>query len=346
MSYTIAADASDLHLSAGNPTMIRVHGALREILGTIPNNARVEELIKQIISEENFKTLKKTRELDISYAHSSGNRFRVNVYMAQGEWASALRLIPQKIRTISELNLPDIIYDFTKIPQGLIIVAGPTGSGKSTTLASMLQEINLNRAEHILTIEDPIEYVYPKAKSRVDQRELGKDTLSWKNALRAALRQDPNVVLVGEMRDHETIESTVTVAETGHLVFATLHTNSAAQTVDRIIDVFPEGQQPQIRAQLSNVITAVISQRLIPVKSGGRRAIQEILVANTAVKNAIREGKTYQIDNVIQTSSEAGMQTMESALVKLVREGEITVQEAEENSVKVDELRALLKSNN
>jgi twitching motility protein PilT len=254
------------------------------------------------------------------------------------------RLIPNKIRSIAELKLPDILYEFTKIPHGLVLVTGPTGSGKSTSLAAMIQEINMSRAEHIVTIEDPIEYVYPRGRSLIEQRELGKDTLSWTNALRSVLRQDPNVVLV-EMRDHETIEATITVAETGHLVFATLHTNSASQSIDRMIDVFPEGQQSQIRAQLANVVNAVISQRLVPIKSGGRKAVNEIMIGNSAVRNAIREEKTYQIDNIIQTNTENGMQTMESSLAKLVKSGELSADEAVNYTVKPDELFSLLKSN-
>jgi twitching motility protein PilT len=306
---------------------------------------RIQKLILEIISEDELKKMMQNKELDMSYEHKSGNRFRINMFFNQGKLSMALRLIPNKIRSIAELKLPDILYEFTKIPHGLVLVTGPTGSGKSTSLAAMIQEINMSRAEHIVTIEDPIEYVYPRGRSLIEQRELGKDTLSWTNALRSVLRQDPNVVLVGEMRDHETIEATITVAETGHLVFATLHTNSASQSIDRMIDVFPEGQQSQIRAQLANVVNAVISQRLVPIKSGGRKAVNEIMIGNSAVRNAIREEKTYQIDNIIQTNTENGMQTMESSLAKLVKSGELSADEAVNYTVKPDELFSLLKSN-
>lgn len=346
LAYTIANKASDLHVAAESPAYLRVDGALRQIPGEAMNNDRVQSLIFELMDDHLKDILKTNKEVDFSVQHSSGDRFRANVFHKQGTLSIALRLIPNKIKTISELHVPEILYDFTKVPHGLIVVTGPTGSGKSTTIAAMLQEINMNRAEHIITIEDPIEYVYPRMRSLIEQREIGKDSLSWSNALRSALRQDPNIVLVGEMRDYETIEAAVTVAETGHLVFATLHTNSAAQTVDRIIDVFPEGQQSQIRAQLSNVLTAVVAQRLIPVRSGGRKAVLEIMIGNSAVKNAIREGKTYQIDNIIQTNSEIGMQTLESSLVRLIKEGEITADQAANYTVKPDELYALLKGTN
>jgi twitching motility protein PilT len=345
LAYTIANDSSDLHLSAGNHSYIRVDGDLRPLQGEIMTSERIQKLILEIISEDELKKMMQNKELDMSYEHKSGNRFRINMFFNQGKLSMALRLIPNKIRSIAELKLPDILYEFTKIPHGLVLVTGPTGSGKSTSLAAMIQEINMSRAEHIVTIEDPIEYVYPRGRSLIEQRELGKDTLSWTNALRSVLRQDPNVVLVGEMRDHETIEATITVAETGHLVFATLHTNSASQSIDRMIDVFPEGQQSQIRAQLANVVNAVISQRLVPIKSGGRKAVNEIMIGNSAVRNAIREEKTYQIDNIIQTNTENGMQTMESSLAKLVKSGELSADEAVNYTVKPDELFSLLKSN-
>ena len=224
-------------------------------------------------------------------------------------------------------------------------MTGPTGNGKSTTLASMLQEINVTEPKHIITIEDPIEYVFPKAKALVDQREVGSDVKSFTRALREVLRQDPNVVLVGEMRDFETIAAAITVAETGHLVFSTLHTNSASQSLDRIIDVFPDAQQAQIRAQLSNVIAAIISQRLVPISKGGRKAVLEIMIATPAIKNAIREAKTYQIDNMIQTSSELGMITLEKSLIELIRKGDLTVEDAQSYTNKPDQLLSLLKTN-
>lgn len=345
MSYTIANKASDLHVSADNNVYIRVDGTLKPIQGERLSNDRVKDLIGQILTPKQMKELDENRELDLSYTHSSGDRFRINAFFKDGMYSSALRLIPRKIKSIAELGLPEIVYNFIKYPHGLVIVTGPTGSGKSTTLSSLINEINLTQQQHIITIEDPIEYIYPQGKSLIEQREVGKDTLSWNNALKSALRQAPDVVLVGEMRDFQTIEATITVAETGHLVFATLHTNSAAQTIDRIIDVFPEGQQSQVRAQLSTVLSAVIAQRLVPVRGGGRRAVLEILIATTAVKNAIRENKTYQIDNMIQTGTEVGMQTLESDLIKLIRAGEITVEEAQDFTVKFDELMSMLKGN-
>lgn len=345
MAYVVASKGSDLHISSEYPAFVRIDGRLREIVGEILTNERVESLLKQIFTDDEMAKLKSDKEIDLSYTHPLGDRFRINAFYKAGKLSCACRFIPQRIRTIAELNLSNILYEFTKLPHGLILVTGPTGSGKSTTLAAMIQEVNISRSEHIITIEDPVEYVYPRRKSLIEQREIGKDTKGWHNALRSALRQDPNIVLVGEMRDYETIESTLTIAETGHLVFASLHTNSAAQTIDRIIDVFPEGQQSQIRTQLSSTLAAVISQRLVPIKSGGRRAVQEILIANNAVKNAIREGKTYLIDNIIQTNSEMGMQTLEAGLVKLIREGQLSIEEAQNYTIKYEQLLSLLKTN-
>ncbi|MCA9386171.1 PilT/PilU family type 4a pilus ATPase, partial [Candidatus Dojkabacteria bacterium] len=252
-------------------------------------------------------------------------------------------LIPSKIKTINELNLPEILYEFMKIPHGLVLVTGPTGSGKSTTLAAMISEINMSSQKHIITLEDPIEYMYQKGQALVDQREIGRDTLSWTGALRSTLRQDPDVVLVGEMRDYQTIASTITIAETGHLVFATLHTNSAAETVDRIIDVFPEHTQAQIRTQLASVIVAVISQRLVPLKQGGRQAACEILIGTSAVRSSIRESKTYQIDNIIQTGADVGMFPLEKSLAEMVKKGDVTLDTAMEFTVRPGLLKDLLQ---
>jgi twitching motility protein PilT len=251
-------------------------------------------------------------------------------------------LIPNKIRTIDELNLPPIFHEFTQYKQGLVLVTGPTGEGKSTTLAALIDEINANRSEHILTIEDPVEFVYQPKQSIISQREIHHDTMGWDIALKSALREDPNVVLVGEMRDFETIAAAITVAETGHLVFATLHTATAAQTIDRIIDVFPSHQQDQIRQQLASTVRAVVSQRLIPVLKGGRVAAIELMIANSAVKNLIREGKTFQIDNVIQTASAEGMMLVETSLVKLVQQGQISEQVARQYAFRYDEFDRLL----
>lgn len=286
------------------------------------------------------------REIDLAYFYqgSQSARFRVNAYFTMKNLAGAFRLIPSRIKTIEELLIPQIYHRFGQLKQGLILITGPTGHGKSTTLAAILEDINRTRSVHIVTIEDPIEYVFEGKKALIDQREMNDDTHSWNIALRSALRQDPDVILVGEMRDYETIAAAITLAETGHLVFATLHTNNSAQTIDRIIDVFPENQQAQIRSQLSNILEAVVSQRLVPLDKGGRRAVSEILIANPAVRNLIREGKTHQIDNVIRTSSDIGMVSLERSLVNLIREGVISIERAQEYSVYPEEILRLLKS--
>jgi twitching motility protein PilT len=335
-------EASDIHFTAKYPVMFRKDGELYPVTKPISEEQSQALAESLMTTEAKRKTFKKEKEVDFSFTNEGGIRFRVNLYTERGNSAGALRLIATKIRTVEELELPPIFKEITKEPHGLVLVVGPTGSGKSTTLAAMINHINLHRREHIITIEDPIEYVYPIGKSIVQQRELEADTMSWNAALKSALREDPNVVLVGEMRDLATIESTIRVAETGHLVFATLHTNSASQSIDRIIDVFPEGSKEQIRAQLASVIAAVISQRLIPVKGGGRRAALEIMLGSGAVKNAIREGKTYQIDNIIQTSGDIGMLTLEKSLVDMVKKGYITADQAREYSVKPDDIDSLL----
>ncbi len=343
LDLTIQKDASDLHITVGYPICIRVDGQLQKVGSKLVTPEKAKELIYDVLDEKKRELYEVNKEVDLSYAHNEKARFRINVYHERGNMAAAFRLIPSKIRSIEELFLPQILHDFTKIPQGLVLVVGPTGHGKSTTLAAMLQEINERDSKHILTIEDPIEYVYPKGKALVDQRELHQDTHSWEIALRNVLRQDPDVILVGEMRDYETIAATITAAETGHLVFATLHTNSASQSIDRIIDVFPEHQQAQIRMQLSNVIESVVSQRLLPVIGGGRRAAVEVMVGTAAVRNAIREDKTYQIDNIIQTSADVGMITLERSLVDLIREGKINVEDAQNYTTKPEEVLRLVR---
>jgi twitching motility protein PilT len=325
--------------------MYRVDGALITLGGEEMTEEHVESLFMPMLNELQSKELKEKLDVDFSYTHPSGNRFRINFFHKKGVMAGAFRLIPQHIRSVAELNLPQVLYDFINIPYGLVLVTGPTGNGKSTTLAALIEEINLNQSRHIITIEDPIEYIFPKGKSLVDQREINTDTISWTRALREVLRQDPNVVLIGEMRDYETIAAAITVAETGHLVFATLHTNSASQTLDRMIDVFPENQQQQIRAQLSNVISAVVSQRLVPINKGGRKAVVEVMIASPAVRNAIREAKTYQIDNIIQTSSDIGMIPLEKSLINLIRSGDLTLEQAQMYTIRPDELTRLLRSN-
>ena len=345
LSLAVDKGASDLHISVGYPPLLRINGDLIPVPAKILTDEIVVKLFSEVLQERQKQQLQNYLDIDFSYTHSSGNRFRINIYYKQGQLAGAFRLIPSKIRTITDLGMPTILQDFTNVANGLVLITGPTGSGKSTTIASVIQEINLTQARHIITIEDPVEYVFPRAKALVNQREVGKDVRSWTRGLREILREDPDVVLVGEMRDYETIALTITAAETGHLVFSTLHTNSASQTIDRIIDVFPDVQQAQIRAQLANVIHAVVSQRLIPVKSGGRRAVCEIMVATPAIRNAIREKKTYQIDNMIQTGSELGMISLEKSLVNLIRSGGITLDEAQAYTVKHNDLISLLKQN-
>jgi len=344
--YAIQHNASDLHISVGYPPIVRIDGQLMEISDKVITAEEAEELIFSVLSDEKKELLEVNREIDLAYFYEGDipARFRINAYYTKKNLAAAFRIIPSRIRTIDELFLPSIYHQFAQLKQGFILVTGPTGHGKSTSLAAILEEINMTRFAHVITIEDPIEYVFEGKKSLIDQREMNDDTHSWPIALRSALRQDPDVILVGEMRDYETIASAITLAETGHLVFATLHTNSAAQTIDRIIDVFPHNQQQQIRMQLSNILEAVVAQRLIPLDKGGRRAVCEIMIANAAIRNMIRESKTHQIDNVIRTSSDIGMVSLERSLVNLVREGVISVQKAQEYAVYPEEVLRLLKS--
>lgn len=329
LEAALSAGASDLHVAAGYRAMMRVDGQLVSLPSVILDADSIANLLTDVVKGSAKPiTLDKVMDLDLSYKFKENVRFRVNIFRQQGSLAAAFRLIADRIKTIEELGMPYKLKEFVDLNQGLILVTGPTGSGKSTTIAAIINEINQKHPKHIITIEDPIEYVYPKGLALVDQREMGKDTNNWNSALRSALRQDPNVVMIGEMRDLETISSALTVAETGHLVFATLHTNSAAQSIDRVIDVFPPSQQNQIRSQLASVIKAVISQRLVPVRSGGRKVVTELLIVTPAVANAIREQKVYQIDNMIQTGADVGMMTMESSLVDLVRKGEISTDQA------------------
>jgi twitching motility protein PilT len=346
LEYTIEKGASDLHISAGYPPIVRIDGELQEVNDQIVDPVEAEELILPLITDDKREQLEVNKEIDFAYSHQEkyAGRFRVNAYYSMKNLSAAFRLIPTRVRTIEELKLPQIYHQFTQLRQGMILVTGPTGHGKSTTLAAMLEDINRNRFSHIVTIEDPIEYIFEGKKSLIDQREMGQDTHSWPIALKSAMRQDPDVILVGEMRDYETISSAITLAETGHLVFATLHTNNCAQSIDRMIDVFPEVQQSQIRTQLSNILQTVVSQRLIPLDQGGRRAVAEILIVNPAVSNLIRERKTHQIDNVIRTSADIGMVSLERSLVDLVREGVISISTAQEYAVYPEEVARLLKS--
>lgn len=336
--------ASDLHILSGTPPVIRVEGELSPLENTqVLNGETCRALMLSLMNEKQQQLFEENLEIDFSFEHTDGTRLRVNAYHQKGRVSGALRLLSNEIKSIDDLRLPGVLHSITELRQGLVLVTGPTGSGKSTTLAAMIEEINKTRAEHIVTIEDPIEYVYESKHSIVSQRELHQDTRSWKNALRSVLREDPNIVLVGEMRDYETIAAALTTAETGHLVFATLHTNSAAQTIDRIIDVFPENQQPQVRNQLASAIEAVFAQRLIPSVTGERIPTLEIMLASSAVRNTIREGKTHQIDNIIQTSGAMGMMTFEASLAYWVKSGVISADIAKEYAIRPEELLRLIK---
>lgn len=342
-SEAVRFNASDLHLIAGFAPVLRVDGKLVSIpQANVLEPQAVQELAFATFSPDTKELFLANKEVDYSIA-AAGVRFRANVYYQKNTVSAAFRLIPSKIRSIEELGLPSICRDFANLRQGFVLVTGPTGHGKSTTLASMINSINITRSLHVITIEDPIEYIYPPGKSIISQREMHQDTHSWNVALRSVLREDPDVVLVGEMRDFETISAALTVAETGHLVFATLHTNSAAQTIDRVVDVFPQNQQMQVRLQLSSVLEGIISQRLVPSIGGGRTVVGEILIGTPAVRTTIREGKTHLLDNIIQTSAEFGMMTLETALAASVREGKISVDTATSYAIRPGDLGRLLK---
>jgi twitching motility protein PilT len=344
LQLAIDKNASDLHIVVGVPPHIRIDGVLQPVAAEpIVTSEFVDKVASDILSAEQLERFKINRELDFSLAYSERARFRVNAYTQKDTAAFSFRTIPAEIKSIEELGLPQVLHSFAELKQGFILVTGPTGHGKSTTLASILEEINRNRAEHIVTIEDPIEFIFRPKKSVISQREMGRDSHSWQLALRSVLREDPNVLLVGEMRDYETISSALTVAETGHLVFATLHTNSAAQTIDRVVDVFPEEQQSQVKLQLSNVIEAVFSMRLLPALNGGRVVAYEVMLGTSAIRTVIREGKTHQIDNIIQTSQEAGMASLEMSLADLVRNGIISFEVASSYSLRPDQLTRLVR---
>ena len=336
--------ASDLHIQVGLPPILRIDGSLVPIPNTpILSTEIVDTLIFSTLDSMQRETLAKDKEFDYSFAFGEIARFRVNAFNEKGHLAAAFRLIPTKMPTIEELGMPQVISGFADYPRGLVLVTGPTGSGKSTTLAAIINKINSEKSVHILTIEDPIEFTHKSKRSLVAQREVHYDTYSFSRALKSALREDPDVVLLGEMRDLETISAAITIAETGHLVFATLHTNSAAQSVDRMIDVFPAEQQPQIRSQLAGILMAVCSQRLVPAIGGGRVCAAEIMVANTAIRSIIREGKTHQLDTAIQTGASEGMQTMDRTLAKLVQQGTVTYDSAREYAVDVREFERIVK---
>lgn len=347
LEAAVGQGASDIHISANLPPVFRIDGKLVRTKSSPLTAENVESLVFPILNNEQRRRLEQDWELDLSYGIHGLGRFRVNVYKNNGTYAAAFRTINTQVPTFETLGLPPIVRKITEKPRGLILVTGPTGSGKSTTLASMIDYINENRNEHILTIEDPVEFIHTSKKSVVHQRELGQDTRSFANALKSALREDPDIILVGEMRDLETISLAITAAETGHLVMGTLHTSSASQTIDRIIDVFPQGQQQQIRIMLSNSLAAVFSQTLLPriTETGekkGRVMAQEIMVVNGAIANLIREGKTSQMYSAIQTGAQHGMQTLETALANLYKKNLVSAEDALAKSSRPDELRRLI----
>jgi len=341
--------ASDLHMTSGIPPVVRADGGLQHLLYEDMASLDVQQMMYGILTDEQIQKFESTWELDFSYALQKKARFRVNIFKDKGSVAAALRLIPTKIPMLEDMGMPPILEKLTHTKRGLILVTGPTGSGKSTTLAAMINHINLNRAEHIITIEDPIEYLHNHKMSIINQRELGMDTKAFPNALRAALREDPDVLLVGEMRDLETMQLAISAAETGHLVFGTLHTNSAATSVDRIVDSFPDGGKEQVRLQLSNNIQAIISQQLMPstdryraATGRGRVAVQEIMIATAAIRNLIREVKAHQLTSIIQTSANVGMITTDQALRDVYNKGSISYDMALSRAQNVEELKRML----
>lgn len=333
LDTVVKEGGSDLHISVGSPPIIRVAGSLVPLLQhpvLTPKDA--EDMLKSMAPAGRFENFHETQAIDFSYAHKNDARFRVNGYQVQGNIAIAMRLIPNEIRNFTTLNLPPILEVFSQKAQGFFLVVGPVGQGKSTTLAALIDRINETRAEHIVTIEDPVEYLFMQKKSLIHQREVHIDAPDFAQALKAAFREDVNVIMVGEMRDQETISSAVTAAETGHLVLSTLHTNNAAQTIDRIIDMFPPNQQDQVRVQLAGSLAGIFSQRLVPRIAGGQIPAYELLINNSAIANLIREGRTHEITTVIQTSSQEGMIDMDRSLAELVRRGEVTIEHAYERA--------------
>ena len=344
LDLTLKEQASDLHLSAGHYPVLRIEGRLTPLIKQkILDEKEIKAVVEAMLSPEQLAKFYKNKDIDISYNFEDKSRFRVNFFFQRGEISCALRLVPVRIKTIEELNLPLVLHEFSKANQGFVLVTGPSSHGKSTTLAALIDEINHTRADHIITIEDPIEYVFKDDKSLIDQREVFQDTENFSQALRATFRQDPDVIMVGEMRDPETIATAITAAETGHLVFATLHTNSASQTINRIVDTFPPEQQAQIRVQLSGSLLGVVSQRLLPGIRGGLVPVCEVLFNTPAVGNLIRENKIHEIPLVIETSAEAGMISLNRALADLVRKKEITLENALKYSLSPSELKMLIK---
>ncbi|NCN53129.1 PilT/PilU family type 4a pilus ATPase [Candidatus Wolfebacteria bacterium] len=341
---TAQQKASDLHLAVGRRPTLRLDGVLVALQKeSILTPEAMEGLVSSLLNEKQKELLEKNRQIDFAYSYEDKARFRVNVYYQRGYLAAALRLIPAQIKSIEELDLPPILHDFARLSQGFVLVVGPAGHGKSTTLAGILDEINHQRTDHIITIEDPIEYLFAQDRSIISQREVEIDTLNFHDALRTLLRQDPDVVMIGEMRDRESIATAMTAAETGHLVFSTLHTNSASQTIDRIIDSFPADQQGQVISQLASTLVGIISQRLVPRTSGGRAVATEIMLVNSAIRNLIRERKSYQIDLVIETSTQEGMMSLNRSLVNLIKSNEVSLESAELVSLNPSELKILLE---
>lgn len=322
--------ASDVHISYNRPPFFRIDGKLAPVGDKVVDGQELPAMMEHLMgtNEQRTATLQQQRQVDFSYALDGGTRFRVNIFYHVNQLAAALRLIPSTIQTINDLNLPPQILQFAELKQGFVLVVGPAGHGKSTTLAALIEYINQNRREHVITIEDPIEYLFTDKQSIIDQREVGDDAPSFADAIRVTLRQDPNIIMIGEIRDQESMQTALTVAETGHLVFATLHTNDAGQTIERIIDSFPSEQQQQVRSQLANALSGVVSQRLLPWTSGGRIPAVEIMMATTAIRNVIREGNVHQVAGIIQTSSDVGMQTMDSSLQALVDAGAVRLEDA------------------
>lgn len=348
LSLTITRSASDLHLVCDYPPTLRIEGNLKPMV-TFPilTNEDIEQMIYSCLNPAQKELIINNKEIDFSavFQLNSGEkyRFRGNAYFQKGTMAASFRLIPSRIKSISDLNLPEILNRFTTLRDGFVLLTGPSGHGKSTTIASIIQVINENRSAHIISIEDPVEYEFHKGKSIISQREMFQDTHSWNSALKHILREDPDVVYIGEMRDYETISSALTIAETGHLVLSTLHTNSASQTVDRIIDIFPPAQQPQVRMQLSMVLRGVVSQRLVPTLAGGRMPICEVLLGNDAVKSAIREGHTHMIDNIIQTSMDTGMMLFEENLRQRVEQNLVSHDTAVSYALRPDTYLQLIR---
>ncbi len=348
LALAVKNKASDLHLLVQMAPILRIDGVLRFVSNNLPVQQEVlERMVFQLLTPEQKELLLANKELDFSFsfrgkAGEEIGRFRINAYYEKGYLAAAFRFLAPKVQTIEELNLPQTLHDFSKLKQGFVMVTGPSGHGKSSTLAAIINEINLDRAVHILTIEDPIEFIYPRSNCIISQREMGIDTHGWSMALRSALREDPDVVLIGEMRDPETMQAAITLAETGHLVFSTLHTNSAAQSVDRIVDSFMADQRPQIRLQLAATLRGIVSQRLLPRIGGGRIPAVEILIGNSAVANNIRDGKTHLIDTILQTSKDTGMCTLDESLADLVRSGAITLDDAKAYTLRENEFMRMI----